>query len=91
MGEFKVCAGDAVCAYSQSMIPVTCKSASTRILTRKTDEGEQQVRKKLSAAAPAALLDDLLWNAGTTWLTRCQDPAGHPRVAGPPGPSRITS
>lgn len=58
-------------------------------VTRKAEGVKQKVMNKLSDAAPAALLDYLLQNAGTTWLTRCQDPASYPRVAGPPGPSRI--
>ena len=56
---------------------------------RKAEGVKQKVKIKLSAAAPAALLDYLLQNAGSTWLARCQDLASCPRVAGPPGPSRI--
>ena len=50
----------------------------------------EKMKIMLSAAAPAALLDYLLQNAGSTWLSRCQDLASCPRVAGPPGPSRIS-
>ena len=49
----------------------------------------EKVKMKISAAAPVALLDYLLNNARNTWLARCQDLASCPRVAGPPGPSRI--
>ena len=57
---------------------------------RKAEGVKQKMKIKLSAAAPAALLDYLLQNAGSTWLARCQDLANCPRVAGPLGPSRIS-
>ena len=56
---------------------------------RKAEGVKQKVMIMLSPAAPAALLDYLPQNAGSTWLARCQDLASCPRVAGPPGPSRI--
>ena len=59
------------------------------LMMRKAEGVKQKVKIKLSAAAPAALLDYLLQNAGNTWLARCQDLTSCPRVAGPLGPSRI--